>query len=814
MLRIKHLKARAFRGIGRELNLPLNGKSLVLYGDSGTGKSSVAEVIEHALTGRVESLDGRGQQVSFVRHGTHVRMRREDTLAQVTITDGRSDYVLAEGRSRGQSEGVDAFLRAARQGTFILRRGILLNFIENMPSKRYDALRPFLGLREFEVFEQALKEAAEGEEQKSARTAAKARSVENSFRIAVGLPEGANLEEAAVLKHLSEAMATIGQPPVKSEDDVKSRAEAIGKLLEGYSDISLYQKTHDCRTRISDFLGTIPKREDVEKTIEKEGDLRQLEKELAGVFYEEVLTFGQKWIEEERRKSCPLCEQPIPDLDALCRRIQVRIDENAKVIAARSELRRLVPALRTGLRLAAENGERALRQWEDAGLLKEDWPFGDVLGILTALSTAVGVGDRVSDTDAAQQACLRLAPEKIGPVKKKGEEALEKKEGKLPEKRKVEKLIRAKARCQAFLDQFEEVCQQGKQVSRGSAVANQMRKLHQLAVEARKRASQEAFESISDELERIYGQFHPGEDVGDLQIDVREYGEGGAYLVGRFADRRDEDPRGLFSEAHLDTLGLAVFLALRKRDAALNPAFRVVVLDDVLSSVDAPHRRRVAGYLLSEFTDEFQLIITTHNRLWFEWLCQLQRARGLTDSFVNRRILSWNLDSGPELVQMQQDYDFVRSQKDILAPEVVVLVAGRLLEHALQTLRYSLRLAVPARRDERYTISPLWDSFRSTAKKRYGPLWARIEGTCEKLNDTVVIRNWGTHSNEWSRSLSRDEGMEFIDAVLSLFERVYCEKCGSFVRVCEAPQRGVSCKKGCLAYFPTVSAPDAASDPS
>lgn len=805
MLRIKHLRVKALRGIGQEFNLPLDGKSLVLYGDSGTGKSSIVEAMEHAFTGRIESLDRSGQRVSFASHGPHVTMSPRETLAEVTLTDGRSDYVLAEGRATNGSDEVVGFLRAAHEGTFVLRRSKMLKFIENTPRDRYKAVMPFLGLERFHAFEQAHKEAAELKEREIAGLEASVVYAESRFRHGVGLPDGADLGEESVLSHLNGMVANIGQQPVQSESDVKHRMEAIAELLEAYGDTSLLQKVHDCRNGITDFLAAVPEMEELRKTIDKERELRCLEKELTGKFYEQVLMLGKKWIEEENRKSCPLCEQPIQDARKLCQRVQVRIDENAEVIAARAELQRLLPSVRSSLELAIETGKRGLEKWEDAGLLKEDWPFGKVIDDLRAFLSVLS-GDRLRDPSTAEEACSRMSHKSGEPAERMAEEALKLKEGELPRLEKVEELVRIKAQCGAFLDQFKDVHRQRGEISASMVVADQMRRLYEASVAARKQASQEVFESISEELGRIYGQFHPGENLGDLRLEVREHGEGSALLKGRFADRTDEDPRGFFSEAHLDTLGLAIFLALRKRDATLNPALAIVVLDDVLTSVDAPHRRRVAVHLLSEFTKDFQLVVTTHNRAWFEWLIQLQRSRGVDDRFVNKRILSWSLGDGPELVHLMQDYEYVESHRDDgSGHEFVVPIAGRLLEHALQELRYTLEIAIPAKPDERYTIGDIWPKFRKTAK-RFPPFWDRAGQLCEQLNDTVVIRNWGTHSNDWARSLSRDEALEFIDVVLDLFQKVYCKKCGSFVRKCRAPQGGLSCKRGCLSYLPTSSA--------
>ena len=113
-----------------------------------------------------------------------------------------------------------------------------------------------------------------------------------------------------------------------------------------------------------------------------------------------------------------------------------------------------------------------------------------------------------------------------------------------------------------------------------------------------------------------------------------------------------------------------------------------------------------------------------------------------------------------------------------------------------------MRLAVQARHDERYTIGDLWPTFRSTVKKRYKSLWEAVQVVCDELNDTVVLRNWETHGDDWGKDLSRAKAMQFVEPVLSLYESVYCPGCGMFIQACDVPQGGLSCKRGCLTYLP------------
>jgi wobble nucleotide-excising tRNase len=65
-------------------------------------------------------------------------------------------------------------------------------------------------------------------------------------------------------------------------------------------------------------------------------------------------------------------------------------------------------------------------------------------------------------------------------------------------------------------------------------------------------------------------------------------------------DGSSENPLLHFSESHLGTLGLCYFLAMRKREAYAHSAFKMVVLDDVLHSVDASHRGKAAELLKRE----------------------------------------------------------------------------------------------------------------------------------------------------------------------------------------------------------------------
>ena len=88
-----------------------------------------------------------------------------------------------------------------------------------------------------------------------------------------------------------------------------------------------------------------------------------------------------------------------------------------------------------------------------------------------------------------------------------------------------------------------------------------------------------------------------------------------------FGSAADVVPGAYYSEAHLDTLGLCVYLALARRSSG----DQIVVLDDVLTSVDEPHLERIIELLAEEAGRVGQLIITTHSRALFDRVRMAQR---------------------------------------------------------------------------------------------------------------------------------------------------------------------------------------------
>ena len=146
MPRIQRLDLCGFRGALKETSLLFDGKSLLLFGENGTGKSSFVDALEKLFTGKVETLDGRAQGLSSDRHGPHIHLGNNPVRIGVTFADSLSTTFALDADRTHLPDGVRNYLVSAGENLYILRRRQILYFIDSLPRDRYALLRPFLPL--------------------------------------------------------------------------------------------------------------------------------------------------------------------------------------------------------------------------------------------------------------------------------------------------------------------------------------------------------------------------------------------------------------------------------------------------------------------------------------------------------------------------------------------------------------------------------------------------------------------------------------------------------------------------------------------
>lgn len=80
-------------------------------------------------------------------------------------------------------------------------------------------------------------------------------------------------------------------------------------------------------------------------------------------------------------------------------------------------------------------------------------------------------------------------------------------------------------------------------------------------------------------------------------------------------------PQSFLNEAKLTAIGIAIRFSIlaRRADYSRNADFQLLVLDDLLISLDMSNRQKVLDMLLRKYCDMYQLIILTHDRSFYHY---------------------------------------------------------------------------------------------------------------------------------------------------------------------------------------------------
>jgi hypothetical protein len=290
---------------------------------------------------------------------------------------------------------------------------------------------------------------------------------------------------------------------------------------------------------------------------------------------------------------------------------------------------------------------------------------------------------------------------------------------------------------------------------------------------------------ISGEVDRLYGRVHPGEGTGKFKFYLKAHTIGSLEFDGHFQNVPCLPPQAYYSESHLDTLGICVFLALAKFFKTANT---IVILDDVFTSVDAPHLERFMGLLHDEARQFMQFIVTTHYRPWRD------RYRWAKGPVANTQLIElgpWTLQNGlnvgeflSALAELQSALTAGQFDRQASASK-----AGIILESLLDFLTLKYRCRVPRNARNEYTLGDLAQGIDTRLGKELRCRKAltngasKTDGLLKPLLDSAMGQHWvrntvGSHFSSLGSEVTDSEVRQFCDDVLRLAALLICSCCG------------------------------------
>ena len=205
--KVQRLVMHAFRGIPGEMTVDFGkGESIVIYGDNGTGKSTIADALEWYFTGGIELLSHEGRQHAV----RYVGGETNGATSVEVITNGSlgGKVVIPDERNAER-------FHAIRRETFLLRGRTLADFINKTKTEKWKALVEILGLDDVERLREDLQRA-----RNDLRKISKAAEEEvRSYQRALASGSG-EVSHDTVLENLQQFCRMLGVDPPESLDQV------------------------------------------------------------------------------------------------------------------------------------------------------------------------------------------------------------------------------------------------------------------------------------------------------------------------------------------------------------------------------------------------------------------------------------------------------------------------------------------------------------------------------------------------------------------------------------------------------------------
>lgn len=793
MLKIDCLRIRNFRGI-RDLCINPGGDNLVILGPNGSGKSSVVDALDFALTGDVSRFRGTGLgRVTLQRHGPHVQHQGEPgaAIVELTFTDTNSNKSAVLKRSIAFQDPVKPEIElpevkkvmadASKLSKLILSRREIARYILSPPQMRSDEIRALLGFERLDAVRTVLRKAQSTTESVRKNAAEQVTAAEDSLMRHCDLSDFSTEGVRAAVNQRRLVLGLRELPVLDSGGDFSSDVIVNMDGLEPFNKSSAIADVESARGCIGDRFGVITR---ALSTLQL-----QIYKCEAHEGFDETLEsrfLVQSGLDLLGGLECPLCDRKWPGpetLDDYLRRKLQRSDTAATLKKAQTKA---ADTVKEAAQAIVRNVVDPLIQVARAATV--DTETQDSLDFArrtlcavtrsvasaTTVAEAIEFGDKVSDT---REILVDAEAEVRSAVGAKPD---------LSEVADAYTFLKIAQQRWLLLHHLKSDARSAKAADYAAEAANDS---YHAALQS---GLTRVYATIRWRFIRLYRYLNQA-DEGNFNAELRPNGQNLNFSVD-FYGSEGVSPAAYHSEGHQDAMGICLYLALMEESP--DKSFRLAILDDVVTSVDVGHRKRLCEMLATKF-QHVQFIITTHDRAWANQMID----SGLVNKEQQVRLFRWNVIDGPSM-ESADDWERIA---DHLKDDDVNAAAARLRQHIERTLTKvaeRIHAKVPCREDGHWNRGELLDAVKHRYNEFLDKAWntahsandararERVEIARDAWNETIKnyrrndkIVNPAVHDSQGRETSSPEELKSAVESSFRLFEIFRCSDCGALLRL-------------------------------
>lgn len=747
-MKLTAVHLEGFRGATRRVSVRFDPAKpvAVLFGENGSGKSSVLDAIDFACNQSFGSLAAKslGGEKTYNHIGSITNGAKSVPAVEVEYNGGSLTARLV----KNQIVVADKVSGAPRPIVSVLRRAQISQLIDAKPADRFAALRSFFDTPAWTASESALRAAVTTKEQdyntQITRLEQATRTLGVLWKENGSKDGGADRWAALILA------APAADPAVARLKELEAAHETFTRVCRAHRTAAALKKSADL------------------KLVKAEQTAKEAETKHAGssIALVTLLEEAKRYVAaHETTDQCPVCLQG-KGRDELHADLERRLADMAALTTAQSQV--VAQKAAAGKEAASLDVHRASLDEGQSNLLAAS--AGTAVEV-TWRDGAQGIVDKLVASEL-EEADLNIElvalSDQLGPVKQQ-----------------VAALERAKSLRDEVDRQTRAVAEARKRSDDLASVTQRLNRWLAEISAARKEVLDAELASMSAEVTALYARIHQGEGKAAFNFAMRPAVVSSLEFDAEFLGYKGKPVQAYLSESHLDTLGLCVFLVVAKRRAAKDS---IVVLDDVLTSVDATHLDRVMDLIDDFATSVSQVIIATHYRFWrdkYRWARSSQSATEVIE------FGPWSLTAG---IQVQAFRDALTELRVLIANpggdrQVVAAKAGIVLESVLDFLTLKYACALPRNPRGEYALGALADGID---KKLAGVLRVELADAAgakrsvelKALIGTATSAQWvrnavGCHFTSLDSQIPDVEVSQFAAAVLALADSIICQGCKS-----------------------------------
>ena len=783
-MRIKSIEISGLRGVRKNLAINLDpSKSILIYGDNGSGKSSIADTLEWFYYDKVEHLSSEEIGTKGINALRNIFLSdEEDAYIELKYSDSKYDSRkrLFLKKSKLTSENTNAtqafsdYIDTSLKENLTLRYKDLLRFILSTKTEKLKEISNIIGFSEVSRLKDVFKKAAN-----ELKNDLKRGNFDNHMNVKQSLimsQIGQNIwNDEQYLNAIKELVVPLKlQAEIKDISSIDNILELIKKPedKEALTQQLSYEKVIESLGNLKSSFGDT--RSAYEKFYKKYHEISKDIDKFKKISLEKLLSTGLSVLDKRifEDDKCPLCLQE-KSRDELIDELRKRVEELAafkketdELLEEKSSTQREIQNTLTEIESTLK--ERSLLSEENAESKKEVDNLKGLVSKALEFVKEFSLKDMVKLCVPEEFICIDNS------VLQRLISVLSSKKEKIITSKKDDLVFSIYSKILSVKQAYAEI----KSFKRASEIFTQQQQSMELIYNEFVKKQREGLcsflESISKDINDLYLFMNDSENVSEIKLIPLDSGDefAGITLQFKFHSKSESPPHKYLSESHLNCLGICLFLASVK---AFNKTNKFFVLDDVISSFDTSHRARFARLLVEKFGD-YQIFLFTHEKDWFELVSNMVKGKNWTIKKVY-----WDHDNGASIdeplldIKLRIDNKIKNSDKTELG-NMIRRYLERLLKDLCLNLEVKVRFLFNEHNENRMS-NELLSELKSKLKDRKCEL--NDHAVFERLNGSMYLGNRTSHDSSFSEGI--DDLKMFWCDVLELERFFRCPSCGAII---------------------------------